>query len=144
MRSLRAWLAAGWAATVLLPWYGIGGMPRGVPVLPAVAHGLRGGRPWLLPRRPLALVIAGAGGLIWLVVQGLLINHRGWAFEWIVAATGGAGPTQPALGWGAAFYALACLMLLGQGLARRGVCRGDVFVVSTLLLMVGLITLFVF
>ena len=96
MRSLRAWLAAGWAATVLLPWYGIGGMPRGVPVLPAVAHGLWGGRPWLLPlllpllaatwatlgrKRPLALVISGAGGLVWLVVQGLLINHRGWAFE---------------------------------------------------------------
>ena len=51
---------------------------------------------------------------------------------------------QPAMGWGAALYALACLMLLAYGLARLGVCKGDVFVVGAILLVVGLIALFVF
>ena len=48
------------------------------------------------------------------------------------------------MGWGAALYALACLMLLAYGLARLGVCKGDVFVVGAILLVVGLIALFVF
>ena len=48
------------------------------------------------------------------------------------------------MGWGAALYALACLMLLAYGLARLGACKGDVFVVGSLLLVIGLIALFVF
>ena len=48
------------------------------------------------------------------------------------------------MGWGAALYALACLMLLAYGLARLGGCKGDVFVVGAILLVVGLIALFVF
>ena len=48
------------------------------------------------------------------------------------------------MGWGAALYALACLMLLAYGLARLGACKGDVFVVGAILLVVGLIALFVF
>ena len=38
------------------------------------------------------------------------------------------------MGWGAALYALACLMLLAYGLARLGACKGDVFVVGAILL----------
>ena len=56
----------------------------------------------------------------------------------------GPGPTQPALGWGAMCYALAALMLIAYGLARQVLCKGDVFVVGALLLVVGLIALFVF
>ena len=159
MRSLLAWLGVGWAAVLLLPWYGIDGVPRGVPEIPAIAHGLWGGRPWLLPLlvplllaswaaagkpHPRSLVIAGAGGIAYLVTEGLLIIHHGWAFDWLTAVYGGTGPTQPAMGWGAAVYALACLMLFAQGMARLGMCRSDVFVVSAILLMVGLISLFVF
>ena len=116
------------------------------------------GTPWLWPlalplllglwasfgrTRPRALIAAGAAGLVWLAAEGLLIIHRGWAYAWLTALFG-SGPTQPAMGWGAALYALACLMLLAYGLARLGVCKGDVFVVGAILLVVGLIALFVF
>ncbi len=159
MRSLLAWLAAGWAAVLLLPWYGADGIPRGVPSIPAIAHALWGGRFWLFPLllplllaswatlgkpRPRALVLAGVSGIAYVVIEGLAIIHHGWAFPWLAALAGNVGPTQPAMGWGAALYALACLMLLAQGLARQGFCRSDVFVVSAILLMVGLIALFVF
>src|SRR5579859_7972186 len=98
MRSLLAWLGVGWAAVLLLPWYGIDGVPRGVPELPAVAHALWGGRVWLLPLlvplllaswaaigkpRPRVLVIAGIAGIAYLVAEGLLIIHHGWAFAWL-------------------------------------------------------------
>lgn len=159
MRSLKGWLAAGWVAVLVLPWYGIGGMPRGVPELPALAHGLWGARPWLLPlllplllatwatigrARPRALVLSGLAGLAWVVVEGLAINHHGWSVAWLATLTSSNGPTQPALGWGALLYAIACLMLVAHGLARQGVCRGDVFVVGSIMVMVGAITLFVF
>ena len=147
---LVVWLAVGWAGLLVLPWYGL---DSGVS-----PQALFAGRPWLLPlalplllaiwasfgrTRPRVLIAAGAAGLIWLVVEGLLIIHRGWAFAWLTALIG-PGPSQPAMGWGAVFYALACLMLLAYGLARLGACKGDVFVVGAILLVVGLIALFVF
>jgi iron(III) transport system permease protein len=149
-RFLTGWLAIGLAGLVLLPWYGLDdGASR-----PA----LLAGKPWLLPLilplllalswsfgrpKPRVLIAAGAAGLVWLAAQGLLIVHHGWAFAWMTALLG-PGPSQPALGWGAIAYAVACLMLLAYGLARLGVCKGDVFVVGALLLVVGLIALFVF
>ena len=80
---------------------------------------------------------------MWLAGEGLLIIHRGWTYAWL-AGVFGEGPSQQAMGWGAALYALACLMLLAHGLARLGACKGDVFVIGSLLLVVGLIALFVF
>ncbi len=142
-RTLVLWQAVGWAGLLLLPWYGL---DAGVSP-PA----LLAGRLWLLPLAlPLllaiwrrALIAAASAGLVWLAAQGLLIIHRGWAFAWLTAAFG-PGPSQPAMGWGAAAYAFACLMLLAYGLTRLGACKGDVFVVGAILLMVGLIALFVF
>jgi iron(III) transport system permease protein len=150
-RVLLAWLTCGWASILIVPWYGL---DEGVSP-PA----LFAGRAWLLPLalplllatwsalgqvRPRALIVAGATGLVWLVLQGLLIIHRGWAFAWFAELAGGSGPIQPAMGWGAVLYALACVMLLAYGLARLGFCKGDVFVAGSLLLVVGLIALFVF
>ena len=146
---LTLWLAAGVAALLILPWYGLD--DRTSP--PA----LFAGAPWLWPlalplalgfwasfgrTRPRTLIAAGAAGLVWLAAEGLLIIHRGWAYAWLTALLD-SGPTQPAMGWGAALYALACLMLLAYGLARLGVCKRDVFVVGAILLVVGLIALFV-
>ena len=149
-RFLIVWLAVGWAGLLVVPWYGL---DAGISP-PA----LFAGNQWLLPlalplllatwasrgrTRPRALVAAGTAGLVWLAAEGLLIVHRGWAFAWLTALLG-AGPSQPAMGWGAVCYALACLMLLAYGLARLGACKGDVFVVGAILLVVGLIALFVF
>ncbi len=150
VRPLIVWLALGWAALLLLPWYGLdtGTSP------PA----LFAGSPWLFPlalpllaavwaswgqARPRMLIAAGATGLVWLAAQGLLIGQHGWMSGWLTALLG-PGPTQSALGWGAMCYALAVLMLLAYGLARLGACKGDVFVVGAILLVVGLIALFVF
>ena len=127
MLSLRAWLASGWAAILLLPWYVTNGIPRGVPSFPALVHASWGGRWWLLPlllplllatwattgrARPRGLVLAGAAGIAWIVAEGFAVNHHGWAFAWLASLAGAPGPTQPALGWGALVYALCCLMVL--------------------------------
>jgi iron(III) transport system permease protein len=149
-RFLIVWLAIGWAGLLVIPWYGLdaGTSP------PALFAGNR----WLLPlalplllatwasrgrTRPRALVAAGTAGLVWLAAEGLLIGQHGWAFGWLTALLG-PGPSQAAMGWGAVCYALASLMLLAFGLARLGACKGDVFVVGAILLVVGLIALFVF
>src|SRR6185312_804720 len=110
MLSLRAWLASGWIAILLLPWYVTHGIPRGVPPLSALVHATWGGRWWLLPlllplllaswsatrrARPRALVLAGAAGLVWIVAEGFAINHHGWAFTWLASLARAQGPTQP-------------------------------------------------
>jgi iron(III) transport system permease protein len=141
-RFAATWLGIGAAGLLILPWYGLdnGTSP------PA----LFAGNAWLWPlglpliicliyASPRMLIGFGGAGLLWLVLEGLLIGQHGWT---VVAP--GTGPTQAALGWGAVAYALACLMLVAYGLARHGACKGDVFVVSSILLVVGLIALFVF
>ena len=141
-RLAAIWLGIGAAGLLLLPWYGL---DSGVSP-PA----LFAGKAWLWPltlplivclirSSPRMLIASGGAGLFWLVLEGLLIGQHGWTI-----AASGIGPSQQALGWGAVAYALACLMLVAYGLARRGACKGDVFVVSAILLVVGLIALFVF
>lgn len=147
-----------WGALALVPWYALGGMPRGVPAWPAAMQALVGERPWLIPvllallpatwavigpARPRLLVWSAVAGIAWIAVEGFGILHHGWGFEALATLTGSPGPTQPGLGWGAMIHVLALTMLIAHGLARQGVCRGDVFVVGALLLVVGLIVLFV-
>ena len=158
-RSLAGWLVTGWAGLLLLPWYGFESGTAGATAAPALVQATWQGAAWLLPlvvplllgtwaafatRHARMLVLAGATGLAWLGIESLCIIHHGWAYAWLTTATGWAGPTQPALGWGAAAYALACTMLLAFGMARRGALKGDTFIVGAVLLVVGLIALFVF
>lgn len=158
-RSLAGWLVTGWAGLLLLPWYGLEQDTANASAAPAFIQAIWHGAPWLLPlvvppllgtwaafatSRARTLVLAGTTGLAWLAIESLCIIHHGWAYAWLTAATGWAGPGQPALGWGAAAYALACTMLLAFGLARRGALKGDVFILGAILLVVGLIALFVF
>ena len=105
-RTVKIWLAVGLVAFVLVPWYGlergyfdIRWITRGWPVDGPGSSGLFAGlsKPWLLPHLvflllPLAtwgreksdpvfarlLVIAGAGGLAWLLLQGFAIGLKGW------------------------------------------------------------------
>ncbi|MCW3475332.1 ABC transporter permease [Limobrevibacterium gyesilva] len=151
---MRVWLGLAWAGLVVLPWYGLEAPLRAISALqPEALPALWQGRVWLwplaipllmaIPGRPRLLALSGALGLAWLCIEGLAIGHRGWGAPWLGALFGAPGPTQPALGWGAAVYALSCVMLAAIGLARQGWCRGDVFVLGSLLLVVGLIVLFV-
>jgi iron(III) transport system permease protein len=150
----RYWLAAAWAALALLPWYGLESPIAAVMALQEQAvPALWQGHGWLwllalpllvaMPGRPRALALGGALGLVLLCAQGLAIGQHGWSWPWLVELAGTPGPAQPAMGWGAALYALSCTMLAAVGLARQGWCRGDVFVLSSLLLVIGLVLLFV-
>src|SRR6185437_14772044 len=131
-RFVAIWLAIGASGLLILPWYGL---ETGISP-PALFTGAQWLWPLVLPlllclARPShrLLIACGAAGLLWLVAEALLIGQHGWSFA------PGTGPVQQALGWGAIAYALACLMLLAYGLARLGVCKGDVFVVSSILLV---------
>ncbi|MCP3687008.1 MAG: iron ABC transporter permease, partial [Gammaproteobacteria bacterium] len=51
---------------------------------------------------------------------------------------------QFGLGYGAMFVALSFLFALTQGIAARGAVNGDVFVVSSIGLVIAIVTAFVF
>ena len=162
-RNAAGWLAVAWLSFLSLPWYKIDGgffsfdwLSRPGEAAPAILSGL-GGRPWLLPlilpllaatwlvlRRDVRnLVWVGVLGLVWLIVEGFAIIHSGWGYEWLAALAGPAGPAQPGLGWGAVAYATAMLMLVALALAARGWCKGDRFVVGSLILVIASLVLFV-
>ncbi|MFL4975415.1 MAG: ABC transporter permease [Microvirga sp.] len=164
-RAARVWLGLAWGGYAVLPWYLVGGL-SGYPFGEAgsgLALALVGKAWWLLPflvplsvatlpllvradRETTArwLVLAGLLGLAWLVAEGFAIGHRGWSAAWLADLFGAPGPRQGGMGFGAALVGLAFLMLLCHGLAARAWCRGDVFVVASIALVVALIAIFVF
>ena len=149
--SQVAWLAATAAGLLLAPWYAIEGAGWGAPAVLLVFQGrpwlaalflpLLGAvatRPWRLPRERAGTVFIylGLAGILLLLAQGFLFRHpnitpAGW-------------PTQPGMGYGGLLTALGFLMLFCQGLAARGFCRGDFFVVGAIGLVVASIAVFVF
>jgi len=136
------WLVATAASLALLPWYTTEGTWWGAS---ALLHGFQG-RPWLLMlflplvavfrRTAGSLMLAGAAGVLLMLLQGFLFRHpnitpEGW-------------PTQPGMGYGALGAGIGFLMMFCQGLAARGFCRGDAFVVGAIGLVVATIAVFVF
>lgn len=168
---LVLWLAAAWAAVLLLPWYAVDpgfwsfdwigsyGDPSSAPALfQALLHG----RPWLWPvllalAPPLlvlnrrrddrvaanVLIASGVFGIGWLVIEGFAIGIRGWSLPSLEALFGAVEP-QPGMGYGALIASTALLYIFTAGLARRGAMRGDIFVVFSVALVVATISLFVF
>jgi iron(III) transport system permease protein len=163
VRSIAGWIIAAAAGLLLLPWYasegfwGFSWLARlgDAANAPAMLQALIHGKQWLgllfVPlaaaatvwrfvaqreRAGLLLAVAGAAGLAILVIQGFLFRHpsitpEGW-------------PTQPGMGYGALLTGCAFLMLMCEGLAMRGLCRGDGFTVSSIGLIVATIAVFVF
>jgi iron(III) transport system permease protein len=135
---------------VLLPWYaveGAWGAPAlihafqgkpwlGLVFLPLVGAGLA--RPWRRERGQAGTVyvLVGVAGLLLLLVQGFLFRHPN--------VTPAGWPTQPGMGYGASAAAGGYLMLLCQGLALRGFCRGDSFVVGAIGVVIATTAAFVF
>ncbi len=164
-RIAAPWLAIGWLGAALLPWHMIDagffafGWLRGYPNAvsgPAIWQAAFAGEWWLLPAllpllaatwavgrgddgMPKLLVGAGIAGIALALLQGFLIDHRGWT----LALLGPGGPKQAGMGYGAMALCLGYLMLMCRGLALRGYCRGDTFVVGSIALVVALISLFV-
>jgi iron(III) transport system permease protein len=168
-RGARIWLALGWLGFALLPWHLVDG--SWLEWLGGLgAHGPSSGAAlaltgtwWLAPivlpllwaatpliRKPAngrgsrALVTAGIAGLALIVAQGLAIGIQGWSWTFLAAMFGAPGPTQPGIGLGAALTSASFLMLLCHGLAARGWCRGDAFVVGAIGSVVALTVVFVF
>lgn len=168
------WIIAGWAGFGLLPWYGIedgfwsfdwlvDGYPFDEDFAPAAFLIAQGEKLWLAPLLlPLALpllalrhsksdaayarllVIAGALGFAWMIVQGFSIGIRGYNFDWMNTVFGPLDDRQFGMGYGAMICASAFLFLLTQGIAARGAVNGDVFVVSAIGGVIVIVTAFVF
>jgi iron(III) transport system permease protein len=169
-RMLWFWVAAGFLAYLVLPWYAIqdanglaqvaqvfSGEPAGNGLLQATAYG----RPWLglgllglavaaaaalLPpgRRQGAILLAGGGlGLLALLASGFLIGAHGWAFDSITSDWGELGARQPGMGWGGVVALTALTTLAAFGMARRGLFKGDLFVAASVLITAGLLGLFI-
>ncbi|MHB2169418.1 ABC transporter permease [Alsobacter sp. R-9] len=158
------------AAYCLLPWYwldfsggapALGSWPSGA-AGPALVLGFRGAW-WLLPiLLPLGLtllavlqprdapgrwrllVAAGALGLFVTLGQGFGIGLKGWSWGWLATLAGTPGPSQAGFGLGASVVLSVFLLILCRGLAEAGWCRGDVFVVTSIGVVVSLVALFVF
>ncbi len=171
-RAVAGWLSLGCLGFALLPWYAAsGGVWRfrwlgsytDIEGAPALLQALLHGRWWLLPvglclllplaalgrsrRDPRAarlLIVAGAAGLAWMLLQGFAIGLRGWQWEWLAALFGPLDDRQFGMGYGAAFAATCFLFLLTTGIAWRGLISRDPFVTGCIGIIVALVGLFVF
>ena len=90
------------------------------------------------------LIVAGAIGLGWIILQGFSIGIRGWNFGWLQVFFGDLDDRQYGMGYGGMLVAVAFLFLFTQGIAARGAINGDVFVVSSISGIVVIVTIFVF
>ena len=167
------WIAAGLVGFFLLPWYGVedfftfkwlfGGFPWDSDYAPGAFLIGQGEKLWLAPillplLAPLAvlgrrktdpvyakvLIIAGAFGFGWLILQGFAIGIRGWNFEWAKSLFGELDDRQFGMGYGGLIVASAFLFTFTQGIAARGAVNGDVFVVSSIGGVIVIVTIFVF
>ncbi|WP_299617697.1 iron ABC transporter permease [Pelagibius sp.] len=173
-RTVGLWLAVGWLGYLVLPWYAIEygfwafdwiteGYPLDGESAPAILQVFTGGKPWLAPlglallaplfvlRRPkndplfgIVLLIAGGGGLAYLLFQAFAIGLRGWEFSLLETLFGPLDTRQFGLGYGAVLVSCALLFFLTQGIAARGAIKGDVFVVGSIGLIIALVAAFVF
>ena len=167
------WIAIGLVGFFAVPWYGvedffkfewlIDGYPFDADYAPAAFLLGQGDKLWLAPLilpllAPFAvlrkrksdplyarvLIVAGAIGLGWIILQGFSIGIRGWNFGWLQLFFGDLNDRQYGMGYGGMLVAVAFLFLFTQGIAARGAINGDVFVVSSISGIVVIVTIFVF
>ena len=157
---------------LLLPWYAVydgfwsfvwlvDGWPLDPEYAPGVFQVFTDGKWWLAPPilfalAPAALQLSasarinwlshaaiGAGGLVYLALQGFAIGINGWQADFLAAWFGELDQSQFGMGYGAGLYAMAMLLLLAKGLAMRGLAKGDVFVAGNICLIIALVGLFI-
>ena len=172
--TLILWILVGWVSFLLLPWYLVDGglfsgqwLVDGYPFdknyAPAAFLIMQGEKLWLTPlliplMMPLfafkreksdplyaqILILTGAVGFSWLIIQGFSIGIRGWNYEWLSALFGKLDGRQFGMGYGGLFLASSFLFLLTQGIAARGAINGDVFVVGAIGFVLAIVGAFVF
>ncbi|MGJ7612375.1 MULTISPECIES: ABC transporter permease [unclassified Variovorax] len=169
-RWIWAWVALGFAAYLLLPWYAIQDATwyEAVPQVFGRAEGANGlmqavtqGRGWLFiglaglalcavgARLPAGkaqgrwLLAGGAIGFIGLAVAGFTIGAKGWRFAALNTQFGELAVNQFGIGAGG-FVALTALVLLAAfGMARLGLFKGDLFVSAAVIGCGVLMALFI-
>jgi iron(III) transport system permease protein len=169
-RAVGAWLLAGAAAFLLLPWYfqadatllqTLVGAFGAADASSGAWQAATQARPWLWSAALGLAIGAGAAtsadsrargawltlgalvGLVGILGAGFAIGAAGWSFETLARAFGPLKAGQPGLGLGGALTLLALLMLLGAGVARLGAFRGDVFTACAVVVCSALLLLFV-
>ena len=172
--TLFLWIVVGWVSFLLLPWYLVDGglfsgqwLVDGYPFdknyAPAAFLIMQGEKLWLTPlliplimplfafkrekSDPLyaqILILTGAIGFSWLIIQGFSIGIRGWNYEWLSTLFGKLDGRQFGMGYGGLFLASSFLFLLTQGIAARGAINGDVFVVGAIGFVIAIVGAFVF
>ena len=169
-RWIWAWVALGFAAYLLLPWYAIQDATwyEAIPQVFGQAEGANGlmqaatqGRSWLfiglagllmctvgawLPAgrgQGRWLLAGGAIGAIGLSVAGFTIGARGWSVTALNTQFGELAINQFGIGAGG-FLALTALVLLAAfGIARLGLFKGDLFVAAAVIGCGVLMALFI-
>lgn len=155
-RAGLGWLGLLLLATLALPWY-----RGGAAGASALVEGL-GGRVWLLPpvaaavvlsalaafvpdwrRRPATGAVVGAA-VVLVVLQAFAIGLRGPLLPGLAALFPAAAAGQTGLGWGGFLTGMALLGLVADGMAVRGFCRGERFAAAAVVIIVALLSLFVF
>lgn len=171
-RSLLIWLGLGLAAYLLLPWYAIeDGLfdpewlyyyPNDSEAAPAWLQALFYSKYWLLATLPFLLVpwlvvwracstatyswvliLSGGGGLVLGMLQGWSIGPLGPMMWPLTTLASLHDVRQYGMGGGALVVHLCLLFVLTEGLAARGMVRGDRFVVGGLGLVIASVGLFV-
>lgn len=172
-RTVLLWLAIGWTGALLLPWYVIedgfwgldwifDGYPLDTDYAPLIFQLIQGESPWLWPilgfliapvavlNRPKIdpyfskfLLAVGGGGAFYVLAQGFTIGIDGWEF-FILNDWFGEIDRQYGMGYGALLVFAGLFFLFTQGLAARGWVNGDVFVVSSIGLIVVIVAMFIF
>src|SRR5947209_7195494 len=84
------------------------------------------------------------GATMWLALGWFGFALLPWHLALLGAIFGMPGPSQAGMGLGAALTSASFLMLLCHGLAGRGWCRGDAFVIGAIGSVVALTIIFVF
>jgi iron(III) transport system permease protein len=168
--SLFFWTLAA-IGTALVPWHmqqdgltALGLMAFGQPDAEAASalwQAMSHGRFWFWPvvatlmlalpgalpfgpasRRAGFLLVGGGLGLAAIVAQGLAVGVMGWSFPWLEARFGDLGDRQFGIGLGGCMAFIGCLVMLTDGLALRGLFKGDRFVAGAVGVLVASIVIF--
>lgn len=160
-RRVRTLVGLGLFGFAILPWYAIEeglfstewlvDYPLDRELAPALLQALLHGRLWLLPvlpalvaplfsARPRVLVASGLAGLAWVVAQGFAIGPLGPSVPVLEALS---HARQYGMGAGALVVHVALVLLVCEGLARRGALAGDAFAASALGLAAAFVAVFV-
>nr|WP_213394961.1 iron ABC transporter permease [Yoonia sp.] len=155
-RASFGWLGLLLFSVLILPWYRGGDFGAS-----ALGEGL-GTQPWLLPiavsavllaglaltvddwRRHVAILPLSIAGLVLMTLQGFAIGLNGPLIPGIAAIYPTAEQGQSGIGLGGLVTGLAFLGLISDALAARGFCRGERFAAACVVIIVALLSLFVF